>query len=109
MVPRRGQTTPEDRIDRLSDFKKSKLIDGVTEIIFRTVPTGEFYLLELQPDHRFRFEPAPDIYYRNLPIREVYSEPYRTIIYLEREVSLSISWPGEGDKLFVEAIEYEKG
>ena len=92
----------------LSDFQKGVAHRDVETIVFRGESNGSSFDLGFLPEGEFlyHFNIAPDVYFQNLPIREVYYEPCRTFLYLHSPISIQMHSPKREaayDKLVVKA------
>jgi len=88
----------------LSDFQKGVTHRDVDTVIFRGESNGSSFDLGFLPKGEFlyHFDVTPDVCFRNLPIREVYYEPYRTFLYLHSSVMIEVV-ELESSKLVVKA------
>ena len=87
----------------LDDFRKPATHEDVESVVFRGETDGSRFDLGFLPEAEFiyHFDIAPDVFFQDLPIQEVYYEPYRTFLRLKSPVRIQIHWPGASDKLFV--------
>lgn len=91
----------------LKDFEKPVYFRKVRTIVFHSESRHGSFLLGFLPHGEFiyQFWAPPDVFFRKIPIEEVYYEPYRTFIRLKRPVDVVV-YKGEGvGKLVVEGTE----
>ncbi|MGB4269302.1 MAG: hypothetical protein WBK20_08985 [Spirochaetota bacterium] len=88
----------------LKHFETPILHTNVKDIVFNGEHIGKNFYLGFLPENEFvyHFEIAPDVFFRNLKINEVYYEPYRTFLRLSSPTDVQIYWKGKSGKLFVE-------
>lgn len=87
----------------LGDFQDAALHEGVQSIVFRGEPDGSGFDLGFEPEAEFiyDFDIAQDVFFQELPIREVYYEPYSTLVRLTSSVTIHVHWPGVSEKLYL--------
>ena len=98
----------------MKNFEEEKLpleFLNVTEIVFGGRRNGSNFWLKVvekknhKSEESYSFGCAPDIFFRHLPIKEVYYEPYRTFLRFEEPTAVRINWMEEGsDKLIVRGV-----
>ena len=88
----------------LEEFRTPIKHAQVKDVVFRGERRdGSSFDLGFLPEAEFiyHFDVAPDVFFQNLPIEEVYYEPYRTFLRLRLPINVEIHWPGVSDKLYV--------
>lgn len=100
------QDKPKFEQVSLRDFEKPVSYRRVNAIVFHGESRQGPFLLGFIPYGEFIYEfgVPPDVFFRKLPIEEVYYEPYRTIIRLRRPTDI-IVYMESFDKLVVEGAE----
>lgn len=94
------------RIVTIQDFRQAVIHQDVEDVIFRGEADGSSFDLGFAPEAEFiyHFDIAPDVYFQELPIREVYYEPYRTFLRLSSPTRIQVhSRASAPSKLFVKA------
>jgi len=91
----------------LDDFEKPVYFRKVHTIVFHSESRHGPFLLGFLPYGEFiyKFGAPPDVFFRKIPIEEVYYEPYRTFIRLKRPVDIVVYKGGGVSKLVVEGTE----
>ncbi|MCK9265455.1 hypothetical protein M0P98_00980 [bacterium] len=86
----------------LEDFKTPVYYKQAKDIVFSGEKDGTDFKLGFLPESEFvySFDTAPDVFFQDLDIEEVYYEPYRTFLRLKYPTDLKIYLRG-GDKLYV--------
>lgn len=82
----------------LGDFVKSKTHINVEQVCFMPYNESQAFALGFLPEGEFiyEFNGSPDVTFSNLPIKEVYYEPYRIFIRLRHGVTVTVNSDGNG-------------
>lgn len=87
---------------RLEDFRKPVMHDNVIEIVCRSGRIGGGLDLgfgqEAEPVDYY-FSGAPDIFFSDLPIKEIHYTALQTTLILERRVKVETRWYGVSNQL----------
>lgn len=84
----------------LEDFSEPRRHRNIIYVTYRTTPQGEGFVqftssgvpfvFHSEEEFIYHFKVYPDVIFQNLPVREAYCEPDRTILRLSNPINLVV-------------------
>ena len=88
---------------QFKDFTEPVVHKNVESVVYKNSYVEGRFMLGFLPEGEFIYEftENPDVYFKNLSVREIYHEPYRTFIRLRQEADVEVRWLEDSDKICV--------